>query len=415
MDNQHQLTTEQEQLLRQQAIDDRHPGPILHDFQAVLDFVGLAGVPAAGAKNLLPIREMAELDSRLSHPFPSVFQKQRQSVQYHPYLQGLNLLLRATGLVRVDGLGAKARLLLDPSVLGVWNDLNATERYFNLLEAWLLLSQPEMVGDERWRWGDWAVLKCRQTLEHLPSTGKTFDLERLQQSRYLYGIGTSFHHLALMELFGLMKVEQPETPTQPWCPSHVERAPFGSAVTNLLTKHMDLTDYADQMENLKGTGEFGQWQPFFKPYFPEWRNNLVLPRVERREGVFVFKVSLGDIWRCIAIPSDLTLNWLAAAILDSVNFDDDHLYQFTYTDRFGARVAVNHWYMEEDPPFVDKVPVGMIPLQLGQSMIFLFDFGDQWEFDVKLERIDPPRPHMKKPKVLQKHGRAPRQYPRYDW
>ncbi len=49
-------------------------------------------------------------------------------------------------------------------------------------------------------------------------------------------------------------------------------------------------------------------------------------------------------------------------------------------------------------------------------MIFFwfFDFGDNWEFNVLLERIDPVDLNLKKPKVLEKKGEAPEQYPMWD-
>jgi hypothetical protein len=40
---------------------------------------------------------------------------------------------------------------------------------------------------------------------------------------------------------------------------------------------------------------------------------------------------------------------------------------------------------------------------------FLFDFGDQWEFDIQTESVDFGRV-TKKPQVLEKHGKAPKQY-----
>ncbi|MBA3442744.1 MAG: hypothetical protein H0T92_23075 [Pyrinomonadaceae bacterium] len=43
-------------------------------------------------------------------------------------------------------------------------------------------------------------------------------------------------------------------------------------------------------------------------------------------------------------------------------------------------------------------------------MEYLFDFGDQWRFDVRLEKIDPPDARIKKPGILEKRGEAPPQY-----
>jgi hypothetical protein len=44
----------------------------------------------------------------------------------------------------------------------------------------------------------------------------------------------------------------------------------------------------------------------------------------------------------------------------------------------------------------------------------MYDFGDCWKFAVKLERIEPAEKGPRTPKVLEKHGKAPRQYPHWD-
>src|SRR5438067_158276 len=124
------LDPAQEEVLRQQLIDPMKPGPILHDFQVVLDYVGEKGVKAGGKYNLLPIAAIPVLDERLGRPLR--LDLQRPQLKSHPPLQGLHLLLRATGLTRVEGIGAKARLVVDPPILARWNELNDTERYFTL-------------------------------------------------------------------------------------------------------------------------------------------------------------------------------------------------------------------------------------------------------------------------------------------
>jgi len=43
-------------------------------------------------------------------------------------------------------------------------------------------------------------------------------------------------------------------------------------------------------------------------------------------------------------------------------------------------------------------------------MTFLFDFGDEWEFEVTLEEVGPVDRRIKKPKLLEAHGKAPVQY-----
>ena len=76
-------------------------------------------------------------------------------------------------------------------------------------------------------------------------------------------------------------------------------------------------------------------------------------------------------------------------------------------------INLYHSYMEE-PPWASKVRIGEIGLTPNTTIGYLYDFGDQWEFDVTLERIDPLDPKIKEPVVLEAHGDAPEQYPKWD-
>ncbi|MFO7684342.1 MAG: plasmid pRiA4b ORF-3 family protein, partial [Chloroflexota bacterium] len=95
-------------------------------------------------------------------------------------------------------------------------------------------------------------------------------------------------------------------------------------------------------------------------------------------------------------------------ILKSVKFDNDHLHQFSYQNRFGTIERVNHSYMDEGP-YTDERQIGDLPLRIGQTMVFLFDFGDNWEFDVTLEEVDEEKT-LAKPVILESKGAAPPQY-----
>ena len=47
-------------------------------------------------------------------------------------------------------------------------------------------------------------------------------------------------------------------------------------------------------------------------------------------------------------------------------------------------------------------------------MIYNYDFGDNWLFDVTLERIDPPHPGARLYRIGDRHGEAPEQYPSWE-
>ncbi len=413
---QSKLTRAQEQSLRDQVITADQPGPVLRDFRVLLEFLGPEGVEAGGKYNLLPLKFIGELDRRLSRPLH--LELKRPQLRSHPYLQGLNLLLRASGLSRVEGSGAKARLVLDPAMRTQWDRLNPTEQYFHLMEAWLRFGRAEMVGERGSVWGD-LLPACLQVWKLLPKNGLRFDAEKPREV-YLPGVGRDFYLLALTDLFGLVEVEQPPHPVTTWSPAGVKHVPFGDAVFTLLADvpfdFLPGDDFPQaEDEDEAGTPaepRFGAWQALFQPYFPECRENLEFPELEPREGTFLFRVSLGKIWRLIAMPADATLDDLVGWILRSVDFDSDHLYEFTYRDRLGAEASASHAAMDKGP-WADQLPVGTLPLEPRQSMRLVYDFGDNWQFTVKLERIEPPGAKAKGPRILESHGTAPSQY--QDW
>jgi hypothetical protein len=415
-----QLTEAQERCLRDQVITEDKPGPVLHDFRVLLEFLGPKGVEAAGKYNLLPIKIIGELDRRLSRPLH--LEMKRPQIRSHPYIQGLNLLLRASGLSRVEGAGAKARLVLVPEMMVQWDRLNPTERYFHLLEAWLRFGRAEMIGESGSSLG--MLMPCLQALQYIKPKGMTFNLEKPEQV-HVPGLYRSFYQVALMDLFGLLDVQQSSRPLTVWRPAGVKHVPFGDAMAKLLGNLEFQTlfgedsdpdeedDETDEEDWTPGMPRFGAWQPIFQPHFPEWRETLNLPELEPREGEFIFRVSLGKIWRLIAMPSKATLHDLLGLILKSMKFGSDHLYEFTYRDRLGAEVSATHPMMDEGP-WADGIAIGTLPLEPGQTMQLLYDFGDSWRFAVKLERIEPPAGKGKKPRILESHGEAPEQYPNWD-
>ena len=199
------FTEAHERCLREQTIAEDQPGTVLRDFGMLLEFVGPQGVEAGGQYNMLPIKSIKELDSRLSRPLD--LKLKRPQIRSHPYLQGLNLLLRASSLSRVEGTGDKARLVLDPEMMAQWDRLNLTERYFNLLEAWLRFGRPEMVG-ERGSSIDLMLANCLQALRFLQEEPVRSTHGRPVEI-YVMGIGQDLYKLALMDLFGLVAVELP--------------------------------------------------------------------------------------------------------------------------------------------------------------------------------------------------------------
>ncbi|MBU0703891.1 MAG: plasmid pRiA4b ORF-3 family protein [Chloroflexi bacterium] len=398
-------------MLRELTIDNDGPGTILHDFDAFLTFIKEREMSVTPMHQLRR-RILPEINARLARPIQLGLKKPLQ--KSYPHIHGLYLLVRASGLTCVEGTAKKPLLVVDDAVYQAWQDLNPTERHCTLLETWLLRGHPEIIGERGRGW-----FRIPNTFRELPwffqrisDEGMPVAGHKEAEDSIRYWPG--WHNLGLLELFGLIAIQPvPPEPGKGWYIERVNRTPLGDALLALL--YDGFFNDIDNILALESENKvpFGVLQPTLQPYFPEWQHNLSVPEWAFREGTHVFKVTLWEeLWRRIAIPADKTLDELASAILDAVEFDHDHLHMFEYQNRFGVTERINHPYMDEGP-WTSKVLIGETPLKVGQAMTFVFDFGDWWKFEVALERVDPGMA-LKKPVVLEACGESPDQYPVWD-
>lgn len=401
------LSAAQKQLLHHTRIDEQTPGSILRDFAAFLDGIGEAGLPLTPT-HLLPLKVLAPLNARLSAPLALALQ--RPPLKSYPPLEGLFLLARASGLTYVDETGKKPHLHLDQEVYASWQMLNATERYFTLLETWILRGRPEILG-ENGNLFDFSgpLYTWQQFFGKVPEQGWTI-MHGTEDERTLRSF-PGLRNLALLELFGLTVVHRGlPVAGEGWQIAAVERTPVGEAVLQLLLQHLAHLLAETALLPPPGLLALGELQATFQPYFPAWQHNLVIPGVGFQDGVYVFQVALDQgVWRRIAIPAAMTLDDLCGAILDAYAFDRIHRYEFIYRSRFGLDERVQERAYSEGVA-TSAVRVGDLPVPVGGSLIFHYDFLDDWFFTLHLERIDPIDQHLTQPALLETHGAAPEQY-----
>lgn len=150
---------------------------------------------------------------------------------------------------------------------------------------------------------------------------------------------------------------------------------------------------------------------------------------------YVFKVKLGcdrRIWRKIEVLGSQTLDDLHMAIQDAFDFDADHLYSFFMSGKAWDHRDFEYYHLDADPqtplakematmlsmiqgshhePRVPatQVRVESLNLKPKQRFLYLFDYGDEWHFEVEFlkegtaERADYPR-------IIDSKGEAPEQY-----
>ena len=129
------LSSAQETLLRKQDITRDSPGPILRDVDTMLDLVGDDGLRVSESRGAIYAKRLSEINARLTRSLEADYQRLTQKA--FPTIAGLNLLLRAAALVRVNREGTHPRMECNEEVVASWRALNPTEQYMSLLEAWL--------------------------------------------------------------------------------------------------------------------------------------------------------------------------------------------------------------------------------------------------------------------------------------
>ena len=124
--------------------------------------------------------------------------------------------------------------------------------------------------------------------------------------------------------------------------------------------------------------------------------------------------------RVIEIESSSSLLELHEAIQKAVDFSNDHLFEF-----FVGRQPGNRAYSIGPEPNWDTFnPVktyrnihlsGIWPLPPGMKLYYLFDFGDNWLFQINKTRHKDKKPQsgVTYPRVIEAKGKNPEQYP--DW
>ena len=128
---------------------------------------------------------------------------------------------------------------------------------------------------------------------------------------------------------------------------------------------------------------------------------------------YIFKINLvSGVWRKIQIPSDFSLGILHSTIIEAFNFEDDHLYAFFMDNILWSEEKAFWSPYAESSPSADAVKLSSFHFKKRDSFLYLFDFGDEWVFDVSFieEVIDESQEVL----ILESHGKSPEQYPDYE-
>ena len=127
---------------------------------------------------------------------------------------------------------------------------------------------------------------------------------------------------------------------------------------------------------------------------------------------YVFKVATGyrrSIWRKIKISTGATLTDFCSAIIDSFEFDHEHLFSF-YMNAKGRKYSTEYYNgsFYDDNEEASRTLLEMLNIEAGAKFFLLYDFGDEWHFWITLEQEIEETTEI--PEVLASKNESPPQY-----
>lgn len=152
--------------------------------------------------------------------------------------------------------------------------------------------------------------------------------------------------------------------------------------------------------------------PLLQPLFVEGEvtKNFLENEIKNSSVSYLFKVSLNQsCWRTLQFSDSHTLLDVHHLIQEAFEFEDDHLYAFFMDGKKFSRKNFYNSPVDFEGPYANEVKLGELELRKGKKFLYLFDFGDEWEFYIDVLKIEEGK-HNAKSCIVDWGGEAPAQY-----
>jgi hypothetical protein len=130
-----------------------------------------------------------------------------------------------------------------------------------------------------------------------------------------------------------------------------------------------------------------------------------MPSAKAPPPIYRLKITLigiePPIWRRIQVPAMMLLCCLHDALQAMFGWTDSHLHNFEKDGKY--------WGVPEYDDLIDESNVQLAKLlnAEGQSMVYVYDFGDDWRHEVVLEEVIPVNEVVRTPICLGGERRCP--------
>jgi len=408
--------------MKQFVTEEKHISPTITDFDTFCNFIDKLRPKLSQRMEALGKKDVFEINAKLFF---------RKDVSAPVYLQSsyptIDLMFNLAvlgGLYRKAG-DDKADIYLEGTSLKLQFDkLNNYEKYCFLLETfWTKFDFTEMM-----RWGRNNPDQFTTTFSESKPGQELVKGSFSKRSDYdpLFSFISVFIHY--FSFFGFCSFEELPMRNNKLGKyndsiSRIFPTEFGVNICKILNK-LKLTLWSYPYLSIMGIYIKDEdykltkvpFMEHLKPLFPQ---NALLKGVQPeiikpKKGNYTFKVMLEkSVWRKIKLSHNHTLEDLHKCIQEAFDFDNDHLYSFFMNGKKYSDDAY-HSSFGDEPPFAYEAVIGKLELYKGKKILYLFDYGDSWEFLVQLVAIDENEKEIKKPDITEIKGDAPSQYGYYE-
>lgn len=300
------------------------------DFDKFIEYLSEREITIGKKTGFISPKFLFEINSLMSIKQEDV--NLRSTELSYPLLHLFCVLVKSSRLF-IQNSGKSGKSVLKASeYIKKFKDLNVTEKYISLLEIlWM------DCDFEKLQYQTYDSMNSRRVAVVLSyivnqESGKKFNLDEFitynSSSIILY-----FYYFGILNYKEYEKAESGEK-GRFFEPDEISINPFGMEIIKILNKERNI-----EVWNIPYRREIGEWNINFED--------------------------------------------LHNSIHEAFGFDNDHMYSFFMDGEAWSNNRLTCPY-DERGPYVNEVKIGELDLYEKQEFLYLFDFGDEWRFNVKV-------------------------------
>jgi hypothetical protein len=128
---------------------------------------------------------------------------------------------------------------------------------------------------------------------------------------------------------------------------------------------------------------------------------MATKRINTAQDIYGIKVTLlgtkPPIWRRLLVPASMTLAKLHDVLQTAIGWHDCHMHEFRAGERHFGRPDPEDISMGMQVENERNIRLSSVLRRPGAKLIYTYDFGDNWEHAIVLEKLLPLLPDMSTP------------------